>query len=244
MKLSVVIPAFNEERYIGDVISQVLALDTSSLGYDLEVIVVNDGSTDRTDEIARSFPVVYVHQDNAGKGAAVQHGIRLAHGEFILVQDADLEYEITDILEMIRALNAAPDPSRTAVYGSRVLRVGVHGRVNRIALRPVAGQRVGPWIANLTLSLWVFALYGRWISDTLTGYKLYPASFFDVVSVRSTGFEADHEMTAQLIRRGYGIIETPAAYSPRSREEGKKISARDGLVALRVFLIHRFSKLS
>ncbi|MFW8745154.1 glycosyltransferase family 2 protein [Mesorhizobium japonicum] len=243
MKLSVVIPAYNEERYIGEVIRQVLALDTVSLGYELEVIVVNDGSSDRTEEIARAYPVTYVHQENAGKGAAVQHGIRLADGDFILVQDADLEYDIADIIVMLRALNAAADPARTAVYGSRVMRVDDSGRVHRVALKPVAGQSVGPWVANLALSMWVAVLYGRWISDTLTGYKLYPSSFFDAVTVRSTGFEADHEMTAQLIRRGYSIVEVPASYTPRSREEGKKISALDGLVALRVFFSQRFTKL-
>lgn len=203
---------------------------------------MDDGSEDQTAQIASQFNIKYVYQENAGKGAAVQNGIKHSTGDFILIQDADLEYDISDISKMIDRLLASEEPSNTAVYGSRVLRTRTNGTLSRVALRPVPGQSIGPWIANLALSCWAFLLYGEWISDTLTGYKLYPKRFFDENHIISSGFEADHEITAKLIRGGYAIVETPASYNPRSKTEGKKISAMDGLIAIRVFWVERFKR--
>src|SRR5690606_6349667 len=101
-------------------------------------------------------------------------------------------------------------------------------------------QKVGPWTAGVLLTLWTALMYGRWITDTLTAYKLYPAKAVKSMSLRTSGFETDHEITAKLIRSGHRIVEVPIAYFPRSAEEGKKIKATDGLIAVWTLLKFRF----
>jgi glycosyltransferase involved in cell wall biosynthesis len=240
IKLSVVIPAYNEEKYIAEVIQQLEALDTSELGFSKEIIVVDDGSTDNTALEVKKFNVRYLRQQNAGKGSAVQAGINAATGQYVLIQDSDLEYSISDILLMLKALTTAETNERVAIYGSRVLQQKDNGGLQRFALKPLPGQSFGPWLANAILSTLVLVLYQVWISDTLTGYKLYPREFFSRTSIQSKGFEADHEITAKLLRQGFRIIETPAEYNPRSRAEGKKISSTDGFKALAAFIKYRF----
>lgn len=228
--VSVIIPAYNEERFIGKLLETILALPWSSTGFGAEIIVVNDGSTDRTAEVVSSFrSVCCLSQPNRGKGAAVQTGFQHSHGDYILVQDADLEYSPADYIPMLSQLAKYPE---AAVYGSRTrgqwrerrFAGGFPGKHPR--------QGVGPWLANLGLTFWTLVLYGRWISDTLTAYKIYPRSRLETFHVRTTGFETDHEITAKLIRAGVPIIEVPVSYEPRSVTEGKKIRFRDGLIAL------------
>jgi glycosyltransferase involved in cell wall biosynthesis len=215
-------------------------LDTAELGFSKEIIVVDDGSTDNTAAEVRKFNVRYLRQQNAGKGSAVQAGINAATGQYVLIQDSDLEYSIADIIPMLTALTAAKARDRVAIYGSRVLHRKDNGRYQRFTLKPLPGQSYGPWLANAILSTLVFFLYRVWISDTLTGYKLYPREFFSSTSIQSKGFEADHEITARLLRQGFQIIETPAGYNPRSRAEGKKISSTDGFKAVAAFIKYRF----
>ena len=232
--LSIVIPAYNEERFIGKLIEKIQEVATEPLGFRKEIIIVDDGSQDQTAEIAQRLPgILCIRQPNQGKGRAVQNGIARATGDFVLVQDADLEYDPQDYPALLRAA----DDSKTAVYGSRVLKQLHGGRW----LGRHAQQSIGPWLAGLILCAWTFLLYGRWITDTLTAYKLYPIEFVRSVRVKTHGFESDHEMTAKLLRRGYRIREVPIKYSPRSVEEGKKIRARDGLVAAWTLLRFRFS---
>ena len=99
---------------------------------------------------------------------------------------------------------------------------------------------MGPWLAGQALTLWTWLLYGKWITDTLTAYKLYPAPAVRAMRVRTSGFETDHEITAKLIRGGLKIVEVPIAYRPRGIEEGKKIKARDGFIALWTLFRFRF----
>jgi hypothetical protein len=101
---------------------------------------------------------------------------------------------------------------------------------------------LGPWIAGVTLTLWAFLIYGRWITDTLTAYKLYPAGPVKNMRLQTRGFETDHEITARLIRAGHRIVEVPIGYHPRSKEEGKKIKPSDGLIALWTLLRFRFAR--
>jgi dolichol-phosphate mannosyltransferase len=231
--VSIVIPAFNEEAFIGELLTKIKDVPTEKIGFRKEVIVVDDGSCDRTAEIARSFiDVTCISQQNQGKGRAVQNGIALARGEFVLVQDADLEYEPNDYLLLLHAA----DNQATAVYGSRVLGQIEQGHWH--GKHPL--QRVGPWVAGLLLSVWTFLLYGRWITDTLTAYKLYSKEFLKKAQARTHGFETDHELTAKLIRGGYRICEVPIQYQPRTVEQGKKIRARDGLTAVWTLLKFRF----
>ena len=239
--VSIVIPAYNEEAFIGRLLEQIAAVPTEQLGFRKEIVVVDDGSRDQTFEVASRchFPGIRVFKQvpNQGKGRAVQRGIRECTGEFVLVQDADLEYDPNDYLPLLAALQGE---ERVAVYGSRTL--GQIRRRGRRSLFPGRheDQSLGPWVAGVVLSAWTFALYRRWISDTLTAYKLYPTAEIRKMTIRTHGFETDHEITSKLIKAGIPIREVPIGYQPRTEEEGKKIRARDGWVAL--WTLWRFRK--
>jgi glycosyltransferase involved in cell wall biosynthesis len=236
--LSIVIPAYNEATFIGELLQRIVAVDTESLGFPKEIIVVDDGSTDRTGEIARSFPGVRVltQAANEGKGRAVRRGIGESRGDYILIQDADLEYNPNDYPRLLTALQRGAD----CVYGSRVLRQREKQRGFTLFPGRHPEQCFGPWLAGQLLTLWTWLLYQRWITDTLTAYKLYPAAVVKSMPVRTSGFETDHEITAKLVRRGRRIVEEPIEYLPRSLEAGKKIKARDGFVAVWTLLKYRF----
>ena len=237
--LSVAIPAYNEEKSLASLLDQILAVDLTDVGFQKELIVINDGSADRTSEIARAYTdagVRCIDQiPNQGKGRAVQAGIAASSGDYILVQDADLEYDPRDYVVILRGLKTGAD----CVYGSRTL-----GQIRRNGWTLFPGrhpnQAFGPWLAGVLLSACTFVLYGRWISDTLTAYKLYPRSAIQPMRIETCGFETDHEITAKLIRGGYRITEVPVAYHPRTSAEGKKIRARDGFIAIWTLLKYRF----
>jgi glycosyltransferase involved in cell wall biosynthesis len=229
-RLSIVIPAYNEERFLGTLLARIAGIDIASLGFEKEVIVVDDGSQDRTFEIASGRAGVRALRQvpNQGKGAAVQRGIRDATGDWVLVQDADLEYDPEDYRVL---LSAIPSEGRVAIYGSRT-QGEIPGKHPR--------QGVGSWVAGVLLTCWTFLIYGRFITDTLTAYKLYPMHVIRSFVVRTCGFESDHELTAKLIRSGVRIIEVPISFEPRSMAEGKKIRARDGFIAVVTLLRYRF----
>jgi glycosyltransferase involved in cell wall biosynthesis len=235
--LSIVIPAYNEAQFIGTLLQRIAAVPTESLGFEKEIIVVDDGSRDATGSIAGAFPGVKVFTQipNQGKGKAVQRGIRESTGDYILVQDADLEYDPNDYLLLLRALA----PGVEVVYGSRTLYQRRHGGLKLFPGRHPE-QGFGPWLAGQLLTFWTLLLYGRWITDTLTAYKLYPAQAVKAMTVRTHGFETDHEITAKLIRGGRRIVEVPIAYFPRGVEAGKKIKPRDGLIAVWTLLKYRY----
>ncbi len=237
--LSVIIPAYNEAAYIGKLLQQVLAVQTEKVGFRKEIIVVDDGSTDATSAKAEGFEGVRVIRQvpNRGKGRSVQRGVREAIGDYVLVQDSDLEYDPQDFLPMLMALD---EEGTTAVYGSRTMWALRHSGFSLTPGRS-PGQAIGPWLANLLLTLVTFVLYGRWISDMLTGYKVYPTRLLQGFNIRTHGFETDHEISAKLIRAGVHIKEVPVRYYPRSIEEGKKIRMRDGLIAVYTLLRYRFA---
>jgi dolichol-phosphate mannosyltransferase len=234
--VSIVIPAYNEEAFIGTLLDRVMSVDTESLGFSKEIIVVDDGSKDGTSTLVRRFPSVrLIQQENQGKGRAVQRGIREAAGDYVLVQDADLEYDPADYIPML----ATVAREGGSVYGSRTL-----GQIRECGWTWTPGrhpkQSFGPWMANVLLTGWTFLLYGKWITDMLTGYKIYPRDLFSRVEIVTRGFETDHEITAKLIQLHIRIREVPISFSPRSVEEGKKIRARDGLIAVWTLLRFRF----
>ncbi|HET7217159.1 MAG TPA: glycosyltransferase family 2 protein [Vicinamibacterales bacterium] len=226
--LSIVIPAYNEERFIGTLLERIRAVDLSPLGVTKEIIVVDDGSRDRTVAVASAFADVRVHRmpKNGGKGQAVRAGIALATGEYLIIQDADLEYDPQDYIPMIRALQAKRGD---VVYGSRYLGRGRH-----------ENQSLAAYLGGRSLSLVALLFTGTYLTDTVTAYKLFRRRDLDAVTLQTSGFELDHEITARLLARGLRIIEVPIAYHPRSREEGKKIGARDWFTAIRTFA--RFRK--
>jgi dolichol-phosphate mannosyltransferase len=225
--LSIVIPAYNEERFIGTLLEQIGAVDLAPLGFSKEVIVVDDCSSDRTAAIASAASETRVIRmaGNGGKGRAVRAGIAAATGELLIIQDADLEYDPRDYVPMLRALI---DGRGDVVYGSRYLGRGRH---DNQSIAAYAGGR------SLSLIAWMFT--GRFLTDTVTAYKLFRRDDIDAARLETSGFELDHEITAKLLARGKRIVEVPIRYTPRSRAEGKKIGARDWFIAIRTFSKYR-----
>jgi dolichol-phosphate mannosyltransferase len=225
--LSIVIPAYNEERFIGRLLQKIQAVDLDALGIDKQIIVVDDCSTDRTADIASSVPGVTVRRMpvNAGKGSAVRAGIELATGQYLIIQDADLEYDPNDYAAMLEALISGRGD---VVYGSRYLGRGRH-----------ANQSLAAYAGGRSLSIAALLFTGRYLTDTVTALKLFHRDQIAAIGLETSGFELDHEITAKLARRGARFVEVPIRYMPRSREEGKKIGLRDWFVAVRTFLRYR-----
>lgn len=226
MKLSVIIPVYNEEATLEEIIGRVRA---TGLAY--EIIVVDDGSDDNSPRILAQLqdsghPPLHLlrHECNQGKGAAIRSGLAAVTGDLILVQDADLEYDPSDYSALL-----APFKDRTVhvVYGSRNLR-----RNPRSSFAFYWGGRLLSWIAN-----WLF---GSHITDEATGYKVLKVDLMRDVGLEATGFEFCPELTAKLLQRGVVIHEVPISYIPRSWEQGKKIKWYDGLAAIWTLLKYRF----
>lgn len=234
--ISIVIPAYNEEAFIGKLLETILRIDTEQLGFEKQIIVVNDGSKDGTERVVRGFASVHLYNQvpNQGRGAALKRGIREATGDYILFQDADLEYSPEDYPALLRPLASGIE----CVYGNRLSGViRDHGRGVFPGKHP--NQSVAPWAAALVIRAWTSVLVGRWVPDMFTGYKLYPAKMLKQLKLDTNGFELDHEITVKLYRAGAKFGEAPIRYEPRSVEEGKKIRPMDGLIALWVVLKYR-----
>jgi glycosyltransferase involved in cell wall biosynthesis len=225
--LSVVIPAFNEEPFIGTLLGQVRAVPLDRIGVATEIVVVDDCSTDRTSEIAAAAPgVTLIRQPrNGGKGAAVREGISRATGDYLIIQDADLEYDPQDYLPMMDAILSG---RADVVYGSRYLGKGRH-----------AGQSWAAYLGGRSLSLVCRATTGTYLTDTVTALKLFPRALLPTLALETHGFETDHEITAKVLARGLRIVEVPVSYHPRSKAEGKKIGMRDWFIATRTFWRYR-----
>ena len=227
LTLSIVIPAFNEERFIGALLEQIDAVDLEPLGVAKEVIVVDDCSRDRTAEVVSGFPSVRLHRltVNGGKGRAVRAGLEFATGEYVIIQDADLEYDPRDYVAMMRAIL---DKRADIVYGSRYMGTGRH-----------QGQSLPAYLGGRSLSLVCRLCTGTYLTDTVTALKLFPRQVLTSLDLRTSGFELDHEITAKVLARGLTIVEVPVRYYPRSREEGKKIGWRDWVTGTRTFVRFR-----
>jgi dolichol-phosphate mannosyltransferase len=225
--LSIVIPAYNEERFIGTLLERIGAVDLSPLGIEKEIIVVDDCSKDRTAEIAASVPGVALKRlaVNAGKGKAVRTGIALATGEYLIIQDADLEYDPNDYVPMLHALLSG---RADVVYGSRYMGRGRH-----------TNQSLAAYLGGRSLSLAALAFTGRYLTDTVTALKLFHRHQIAALELETSGFELDHEITARMAHRGARFVEVPIRYSPRTREEGKKIGMRDWFIAVQTFVRYR-----
>jgi dolichol-phosphate mannosyltransferase len=225
--LSIVIPAYNEARFIGMLLQQVAVVPLETLGVDKEIIVVDDCSMDDTSAIASRVPGVQVHRlaVNSGKGAAVRAGIEKATGDYLIIQDADLEYDPQDYVPMMRALL---DGRGDIVYGSRYLGRGRH-----------PSQSFAAYVGGRSLSLVMLLCTGHYLTDTVTALKLFPRMLLPSLQLETSGFETDHEITAKVLARGLRIVEVPVSYHPRSREEGKKIGLGDWFIGARTFWRYR-----
>ena len=225
--LSVVIPAYNEERFIGTLLERVKAVDLAPLGFGMEIIVVDDCSADRTAEIVAAVAGVRLIalKKNGGKGGAVRAGIAASTGDLLIIQDADLEYDPQDYLPMMRALL---DGRADIIYGSRYLGRGRH-----------ENQSLGAYLGGRSLSIIAWLFTGTFLTDTVTAFKLFRRAEIAALPLETSGFELDHELTARMVARGKRIAEVPIRYYPRSREEGKKIGPKDWFIGTRTFWRYR-----
>jgi glycosyltransferase involved in cell wall biosynthesis len=226
MKLSIVIPIYNEEELLETVLERVRALPIEK-----ELILVDDHSTDRTPEILarekeKPDTIVLTHAANCGKGMAIRTGIVHAAGDVVIIQDADLEYRPEEIVDVIQPIL---DGRGNVAYGSRFL-----GRIE--------GMRVANRAANHILAWLVTILYGHRITDEATAYKAFRREIVQSIPLTCRRFEFCPEVTARILRRGERIIEVPVTYTARTFEEGKKIGWRDFLIAVWTLFKCRFSR--
>jgi glycosyltransferase involved in cell wall biosynthesis len=222
VKVSFLIPAYDEARTIGEVLDRIAGLDL-----DAQTIVVDDGSTDDTAAIAEGRGALVVRQANRGKGAAIRAAIPLAEGEIAVIQDADMEYDPIEVPGLIEPIvSGAAD----VVYGSRLS----GGRPQRAHLFwHLAGNRF--------LSLLTGVLFNTTLSDMETGYKAFRTDVLRSLDLREDGFGIEPEITGQICKRRLRVYELPISYYGRSYDEGKKITWRDGFRAIWVLLRVRFS---
>lgn len=232
MKLSVIIPAYNEAATIAELLDLVLTQQGRPIGagdpLTLEIIVVDDASTDATAAIvaARTDPAIHLirHPVNRGKGAAIRSALAAVTGDAVIIQDADLEYDPSDYA---RVLGPMTTDGAKVVYGSRIL-----GGNPRSYARFYWGGRFLSFLFN--------TLYGTRLTDLTTCYKAFRAETILAIPLACEGFEFCPEVTARLARRGIPITEVPIAYRPRSISQGKKIRWHDGLTAVWTMLSLRW----
>jgi glycosyltransferase involved in cell wall biosynthesis len=233
MRISIVIPVYNEFRCLPQVLERVVNAPLPA-GCEAEIIIVDDGSTDGTTDLLRqkysNSPLMVVHHSvvNFGKGAAVRIGIAKATGSIILIQDGDLEYSPNDYPAILQPL---VDGTADVVYGSRFL------------TNP-KGMKFLNWTANKLLTLLSNVLFTAHITDEATAYKAFRAEVLQTFKMKCMRFEFCPEVTAKLRRMGYEIKEVPIFYNPRGIEDGKKIRWHDGVEAFWTLIKYRFLPLS
>lgn len=226
MKLSVIIPVYNEASTLEEILERVKEVDVEK-----ETILIDDGSTDGSREILQRLEsedpylkVIY-HQKNRGKGAALRTGFQAATGDYVIIQDADLEYDPQDYLKVLQPVL---EGRARVVYGSRFM-----GSYKDMMTLHYWGNQLLTTLANL--------LYGVRLTDVETCYKLIPTDLVHSVPIRSDRFNFEPEITAKILKRGYKIVEVPISYAGRQFSEGKKITWRDGLAAFWYLLKYRFT---
>lgn len=223
--MSVIVPVYNERTTVAELVRRVRSVDVPVT---VDVIIVDDGSTDGTDQvlgaITDSTVRVVSHPHNKGKGAAIRTGLERATGDLVLIQDADLEYDPDD---WPRLLEPVLKGKAFVVYGSRF--TGAH-----------KNMMIMHWLGNRFLSLVTNVLYATTLSDMETCYKLFDRRIVEGMKIVSDRFDFEPEITAKILRRGFRIYEVPISYAGREPEEGKKITWRDGFGALVALIRFRF----
>lgn len=233
--LTIIVPCFNEQRTVAQLLGKVCAVDLSSVEFEKEIIAVDDGSTDGTGREIEAFIQsrpgsevrMLVHPVNQGKGASIQTALCEATGEICLIQDGDLEYDPEDYPKLLAPI--ARGLCRV-VFGSRWLAPKM----------PISGPlyALGGWLENQYLHM----LYRTNLSDIATGYKVFETQLLRSLCLESRGFAFCPEVTAKLLNRREPIFEVPIRYRPRKKKEGKKICWTDFFVALYTLTVHRFAR--
>ncbi|MBS3071623.1 glycosyltransferase family 2 protein [Candidatus Pacearchaeota archaeon] len=227
MRISIIIPVFNEERTLEKILEKMSKLN---LGMRKEILIINDGSTDNSRKIIEDFikenkkeDIKVISKKNEGKGSAIRVGIKLARGEIITIQDADLEYDPNDFKTLIKPI---VNGKEKVVYGSRFLKA--HKPMYKIY-----------FLGNKFLSFLTKVLYGHRITDMETCYKVFDAKVIKSIDLRANKFDIEPEITSKILKKGIRIKEIPISYSPRKIEEGKKINWKDGIQAIFTLLYWR-----
>ena len=229
-KLSIIIPAYNEEKTILKVISRVKNAKLGNIKK--EVIVVDDFSADRTKKVLSKLKnkglKIFFHEKNMGKGAAIRTALKHATGDIMLIQDADLEY---DPKEYGKLLKPIIDGKAKVVYGSRLASI-------RKNLKKMYKLH---YLGNLFLTAITSVLYGANITDMETGYKVFKKEVIRNISLKAKRFDFEPEITAKILKKGYKITEVPIDFMGRKFSEGKKITWKDGVKALLYLIKYRFT---
>ena len=220
MKISVIIPIYNEAATCIELINRVQAVSLEK-----EIIIVDDGSSDGTAELLSNIEGITLlkHKINQGKGAAVQTAVDYITGDLVILQDGDLEYNPDDYLDLIKPI---AEGKADVVFGSRWL-----GKNNEWSFH---------FIGNKLITLFSNIINQRWINDMASCYKAIPADIFHGLKLSSQGFGLEAELTAKVFRKGYSVKEIPIAYERRTLAEGKKLRLKDGLVSARACVRYRF----
>jgi len=230
MKLSIVIPVFNEKNTVAEILTKV---ETANLGVEKEIIIVDDFSTDGTREILKNYESRYTiiyHDKNCGKGRALRTGFSVITGDVVVVQDADLEYNPNDFKLMLAKM---AETGGQVVYGSRRLAHSYFKSRHSGHIFAVGGIAL-TWLTNL--------LYNTKLTDEPTCYKMFRTDLLKNIDLECERFEFCPEITAKIAKRGIKITEVPINYYPRHKNEGKKINWKDGIEAIWTLLKYRFKK--
>lgn len=237
MKLSIIIPVYNEERTILLTLQKVIAVIMPK--FKKEIIVVDDGSSDATASKIRNSNfefrnlLLVKHERNKGKGKAVRTGIEKATGDFIIIQDGDLEYDPKYIPELVEYAMQNKD---CVVYGTRLKRLP-HVKKEERTIRFLIH-----YLGNKFLSLLTSLLYGTWITDMETGYKVFPKEIFEKIKLNASGFDFEAEVTAKVLKAGISIKEISISTNPRGYDAGKKLNTvKDGMQAFWTLIKYRFT---
>tara|TARA_Y100000034_G_scaffold51102_1_gene62872 strand:+ start:577 stop:1296 length:720 start_codon:yes stop_codon:yes gene_type:complete len=237
MKLSILIPAYNEEETINELIGVVKKADIKDI--EKEIIVVDDGSKDKTIEIVEKIKEIILvkHEKNRGKGAAIRTGIEYATGDIIIIQDADLEYDPNDYSKLIKPII---NGETKVVYGSRILHQRQKERNERFLKGKHTQAYKAFYMGGRVLTVLANLIYNIRITDEPTCYKVFDAKVLKSLNLKCERFEFCPEVTAKVAKRGYKIIEVPTPYYPRTFTEGKKIKFKDGVEAIWTLIKYRF----
>jgi len=229
LKLSVIIPVYNEEKTIDAVIGSVQKVALKDIKK--EIIIVDDFSTDNTRKILLGLMdsnlKIFFHQKNQGKGTAIRTGLKHVTGDIILIQDADLEYNPSEYGKLLRPII---EDNKNVVYGTRLEYIK-HNVKNMNRLH---------FIGNIFLTHITNLFYNTRITDMETGYKVFRKEVIDKIKLKAKRFDFEPEITAKILKKGYKICEVPITFRARKFDEGKKITWRDGVKALFYLIKYRF----